>query len=336
MQQKLFHFCRKPGNNVGWKRLHIMEKPTLNTLLSLLDKLSDQVEQTMQAPDGVSLLEKDRLKETLRQFYDAVDALPVVTKWKVAENATDTSEKNVPEAPVTSESVVGSVIATLREQSLQTAKSVDSKVADQVPAPVLNQEAVAPATISGEVIVAVDPVVEQDNPVKQEPILSEQPAMKVMEAPVIAKVEQPAIPVPAPSKSPVEDKVIETRARHLQAAALFEEQATVAAKYSAQETLGDKVTRETPTRRLSDQLKATPLADLKSSIGINERFAFINELFAGDQQSYFQSIEHINRVETYEDARRLIHDEWMQKFNWKPTSERFLQFDDLVKRRFNA
>lgn len=155
----------------------------------------------------------------------------------------------------------------------------------------------------------------------------------VIPEPATAPAPPPELLGPRPA---IEEKVIAARTQQIKAASLFEEQSTVASKYSAQETIGQKINRDQPVKTLSDALQHTHLADLKLSIGINERFAFINELFSGDQQLYHQSIEHLNSLQVYEDARKLLHEELKQQLGWQTGSERFRQFDELVKRRFHA
>ncbi|MFN8154779.1 MAG: hypothetical protein U0Y08_10850 [Bacteroidia bacterium] len=327
-----------------------MNTSSLNTLLPLLDKLGEQVENALITPDGISLLEKDRLKETLRRFYDAVDQIPVV-KNETATAAGSVQHSAPAAAPASFGSLADSVIATLHSHS--------TVVRDiPAPAPAVSEASVHSAatavkeadtsdavkvtmvdtTISDEAPAGITPELPAEIPVviavQQEPVVvSIQPEPVV----VTAQPEPTVIPAaPLAPKAPIEEKVVETRTKHLYAAAMYEEQSTVAAKYTAPETLGDKVTRESSTRRLSDQLKASPLADLKSSIGINERFAFINELFSGDQPAYLHSIEQINKMQTYQEAQSFLHEQLLKQYQWKPQSERFLQFDELVKRRFNA
>ncbi len=305
-----------------------MNNSTINLLLPLLDKLGEQVENAMLTPEGISLLEKDRLKETLRRFYDVVDELPVVNQKIVTAPVSGMVQPLESPSGSNVESVSNAVIAAMRG---------NQPLVEKVSPPVQVQEVVTTVQ-EPEVTSVADPVIVPEVMAAPKVVSEPQPMVEeVKEAPVpMAEIKPEPEVVVAPVKAPVEEKIVETRAKHLHAASMFEEQATVAARYSAPETIGDKVTKDTPTRRLSDQLKSAPLADLKTSIGINERFAFINELFAGDQQSYLQSIESINHLQTYEEAHELIHHKLTSQYNWKPQSERFRQFDELVRRRFNA
>ncbi len=134
----------------------------------------------------------------------------------------------------------------------------------------------------------------------------------------------------------IEHKTIEERIQQLRAAALYDEPSTIANKYAATETIGDKITRARTEKSLGEKLQHQPLGDLKQSIGINERFSFINELFQGNQQFYHQCIDQLNSMMEYKDAEKLIAETLAVKFQWEKDSSRYRQFEELIKRRFNA
>ncbi len=134
----------------------------------------------------------------------------------------------------------------------------------------------------------------------------------------------------------IENKTIEERIQMLRAAALFEEPATLANKYAASETIGDKMNRSRTEKSLAEKLQQQPLQDLKLSIGINERFSFINKLFGGDQQTYHQCIDQLNNLRLYSDADALLRKNYALRYHWEKDSESYQQFEELIKRRFNA
>ena len=111
---------------------------------------------------------------------------------------------------------------------------------------------------------------------------------------------------------------------------------TLGSKYKEQETLYAQISKSRIDETVADKLHRKPLADLKKSIGINERFSFVNELFAGNKQLYDESIEKINGFEKYEDAYRVLHQELFVQLNWKTSSVRFMELEDLIKRRFGV
>src|SRR5207247_6836586 len=81
---------------------------------------------------------------------------------------------------------------------------------------------------------------------------------------------------------------------------------TIGSRYAAEETLSDRITQSGVPRRLSDELQQKPLEDLRVSIGLNERFAIMNELFGGNQQAFYTAIDKLNTSGSYDSARAAL------------------------------
>jgi hypothetical protein len=86
---------------------------------------------------------------------------------------------------------------------------------------------------------------------------------------------------------------------------------------------------------LGEQHIKIPLADLKSGIGINERFLFIKELFNEDETMYERCIKTINGFESLVEAETWIQRELKVKIGWKEDAASTILFDQLIKRRFS-
>lgn len=86
---------------------------------------------------------------------------------------------------------------------------------------------------------------------------------------------------------------------------------------------------------LADSLQDAPIKDLKKAIGLNDRFAFINELFRGDEAMYERSIKTINNFAIYAEAEYWIKRELKLKLGWDEKLPIVKQFDQLVRRRFS-
>ena len=86
---------------------------------------------------------------------------------------------------------------------------------------------------------------------------------------------------------------------------------------------------------LKDIHKDAPIADLKKSIGVNERFLYLNELFRNDDVMYDKSIKTINSFTTYADAELWIRKELKLRLGWDDNYTTVKQFYNLVKRRFS-
>ena len=104
-------------------------------------------------------------------------------------------------------------------------------------------------------------------------------------------------------------------------------------------TLGEKFTKERSVNDLIDventklehKLSNRPVISIKDSIGINDRFQYIRELFDGDAEKFSQTV---TKLDALTDINGAV--EYMQKnFKWKK-SETSLKFVNLVKRRFSV
>ncbi len=84
---------------------------------------------------------------------------------------------------------------------------------------------------------------------------------------------------------------------------------------------------------LASKLSKTKIKDLVSSIGLNEKFLFINELFDGNSALYNQEIQVLNTQNNSTDALQYFQ-QLQQKFNWEKESKVYEKLKDLVERRY--
>lgn len=84
---------------------------------------------------------------------------------------------------------------------------------------------------------------------------------------------------------------------------------------------------------LASKLKNTPIENLKSAIGINVKFTFINELFGGNSDEFNHVVDAIDSMGSADDARNLLG-ELSGKHSWDLESHSVSQFVEMVERRF--
>ena len=99
------------------------------------------------------------------------------------------------------------------------------------------------------------------------------------------------------------------------------------------ESLNDRL-KESKTE-VAHILKETPIKDLRKGIGINDRYAFVKELFRGDDAMYERSIKTINGFNIYSEAEYWIARELKHKLGWDDNNEIVKHFYHLVRRRFS-
>ena len=100
-----------------------------------------------------------------------------------------------------------------------------------------------------------------------------------------------------------------------------------------QESLNDRLKQS--RTELAENLKETPIRDLRKAIGVNDRFVFISELFRGDEAMYERSIKTINGFNIYAEAEYWINRELKTKIGWDDSRDIVKHFYKLVKRRFS-
>jgi hypothetical protein len=95
----------------------------------------------------------------------------------------------------------------------------------------------------------------------------------------------------------------------------------------------EKMTNQQQDETIVEKLKQNPVEDLKKSIGINEKFSFINELFEGNLQNYNDSIEILNKELSQESALKKIEG-MAETMKWDMNSATYLELHKLIQRRF--
>ena len=110
-----------------------------------------------------------------------------------------------------------------------------------------------------------------------------------------------------------------------------EEPATIADRFKGEkkfinERLGDNGNRQD----ISSKLQSKPIRDIGASLGLNDRFKLINELFNGDRDSYQQTINILDSATNFNEAFNYIS----TSYDWDMEDDSVLMLLDLVRRKF--
>lgn len=92
------------------------------------------------------------------------------------------------------------------------------------------------------------------------------------------------------------------------------------------------VQKKEPT--VQPKIQRSTLPDLKSTIGINDKFQFTNELFKGNMQEFNIAIEQLNASETHESALAYLTG-LRRLYNWDDENETVKRWLDIIERRFS-
>lgn len=98
--------------------------------------------------------------------------------------------------------------------------------------------------------------------------------------------------------------------------------------------LNKKLADARNTHSIVEKLQNNRIESLKSVIGINDKFYFINELFGGDTQKYEDIIYTLNNFKKLEDAMQYFST-LKYRFAWDEESEPYAKLTHMLERKFN-
>lgn len=100
------------------------------------------------------------------------------------------------------------------------------------------------------------------------------------------------------------------------------------------EEVVEEVLVKIPNTELQEKLALDPIKDLKTAIGINDKFQFTATLFNGDEKAFEMAVKTINGFKIYAESQFWIKSNLREQYNWDETADVVKAFDLLVKRRF--
>ncbi len=225
----------------------------------------------------------------------------------------------------TSQSIEKSIDETIAIKT--TPSDIETKVEDEIKKVDSNSEEIA----------SLD---EQEIPQEEEVVVA-QPATQVIEEQVI-EAEMGKTPEPLGNNKLVEPEIkatniikdepeIEPEDIRQDEVELDEDEVS-----EERQILGDKFHKEKSVNdlliesdNLEHKLSMRPVKSIKSSIGINDKFLYIRELFEGNADMYNNSIQELDKMDSIKQAVLYLK----QNFKWKK-NDTSLKFVNLVKRRF--
>ncbi|MDD3287363.1 MAG: hypothetical protein PHI14_07685, partial [Bacteroidales bacterium] len=78
----------------------------------------------------------------------------------------------------------------------------------------------------------------------------------------------------------------------------------------------------------------SPKIDLRTAIGVNEKFMFINDLFSGNLREYTDFIQRLNEAETLEMANVILNGEKENK-RWVANSLSYGTLTEILAKKFH-
>ncbi|MGB4206072.1 MAG: hypothetical protein WBJ84_10705 [Bacteroidales bacterium] len=109
---------------------------------------------------------------------------------------------------------------------------------------------------------------------------------------------------------------------------------TLADKFQTErKTIKDQLSETNNDNSIGDKIQQSQIPDLKSAIGINDKFLFINELFKGDLAGYNKTIESLDKCASRQEALNML-EKFRHQFNWAENSSSLSRLFNFLKRRY--
>lgn len=98
-------------------------------------------------------------------------------------------------------------------------------------------------------------------------------------------------------------------------------------------SVNDAVATKAEDKSVVNKLSNSRIENLKSAIGINDKFYFINELFKGNSQAYDDVIYTLNNFKRFEDAMQYTST-LKYRYDWDIESEAYQKLIHFLERKF--
>ena len=188
--------------------------------------------------------------------------------------------------------------------------ATENTTEEESPAPDLSalvQESVA--EVKTDEVVEVDEAAEEIVPEEKKQLAKEE---EEIEAETVEIIEE--------SPAPVEEEVSSKETLIQETPAVDPPAAEV-----QKEALSEK--------SLAEKLEKTPLSDLKTAIGLNRKFQFINTLFNGDGNAYDNAVQFLNIEENSSEISTWLANNLPESFDDEDQQNVLEAFLELVERR---
>jgi hypothetical protein len=298
-------------------------------IVNILEVILEQTETIISYSEGqIPQIELDIVLENIRKLYNNFTILNKVNASLIdqltKEIAKEVQKTRVKETP-----------------TQQPEKTIEKPVIEIEPEPVAKQiENIPPQPVKE---IEKEPIVEskietptviETTPELLKPILPEPIVEKevVAEVPKKETIVEPKITAP---EKPVKSSKSTSKEVASNFGTLFGNEApSIADKYKDnKQSLHDTIGVSKEDISIGQKLQQKPITDLIKSIGINDKFLFIKELFANNGEEYSEAIQLLNNFSMISQAFDYL-DILKNKYGWDEASDASLKLYDLIRRKY--
>ncbi|MFN3403397.1 MAG: hypothetical protein ACK40G_04825 [Cytophagaceae bacterium] len=182
------------------------------------------------------------------------------------------------------------------------------------PSEIVNKFSVLSRVEIGELIIPHSPIIIEDTPGKEESI---------------SKMPPEPVQVNALIPPPSEEKIIEKQGKN-QAG-----NQTLNDVFEKRQLTLNELLKQAERPTIAEQMARSKIVSIKSAITLNQKFTFINSLFSGMPSEFELAVTEIESCQTFDNAKDLIQEKFIIKFNWNLEKPEVREFLEIVERKFS-
>lgn len=285
---------------------------TQEKISRLISKIQIDWNRTNGGNHGVSRIDKDILTDDIKKLYELVYELDTVAALKNSPIVEKTPEKvadleDIPE-PAQTEIHPKSEMPRI-EDVVQEEEQPEAQVEELAKEPVIVKE-------------EMEEVIEVQ--AEEEEVIFSQPPVELEIDGIETEGIEPSsdddeIEIANPQPNKEENPKPDTKA--------------TLDLFSSSKTLAD-VYQNDEDNSLAAKIQHDKIIDIKTAIGINDKFLFINEIFKGEMSAYNQAIEKLNQTSDFSGAIHFI-EELKSNYGNEENKTSFNKLFEIAKRRFH-
>ena len=318
----------------------------------MLYKVEEQYARIIQFNNNIPTLEIDLALKDIQELYECFLDLKSAAVHQRKANL----------ASLASKAVAASIEAEKKEVPQENEEVIIEKQAEEKPVEV-TAEIIVESELEKEVIVfpeedKVSPTIEAEKEIEIKAEIKETPQIEESQSPIAwqktingaeikedAKAKTPPANVSvlgntAPNIAPKVDLLKEREKDFVPTVRKIEfkpEPAQTEPKkesiFEKAASLYDKIAKPVAEKTVTNTANRQPISNIKSAIGINEKFIYLKELFKNNVTDYNESLEKLNNFDSYSDAEDCFQ-EMKAKYSWDPESKSFQGLAELLNRRY--
>jgi hypothetical protein len=101
-------------------------------------------------------------------------------------------------------------------------------------------------------------------------------------------------------------------------------------------TINERISQGKTKESLAQKHAKKKIEDIEKSIGLNQRFSFIKNLFDNDKDSYNDAVKKLNSCASFLEADDYIHNILIPTYKWDENTVHVIKFIDIIERRYLA